>query len=78
MILWKKLSTDFFCDKIIVDVMSTKGIGWAPSNKWIWKPGFASIQEYCLDGTSIKILPSAFFLATKFGHLLEEENQIRF
>ncbi len=51
---------------ILVDVMSTKEIGWAPANKW-FQEGFDHVEKIILDKlTSINVLPLAYFLATKF------------
>lgn len=51
---------------ILVDVMSTKEIGWAPANSWFRK-GFEHLETISLDEhTSIHILPLAYFLASKF------------
>jgi hypothetical protein len=46
--------------------MSTKEIGWAPTNLW-FKEGFEYLEKVVLDKLiSIKILPLAYFLASKF------------
>jgi hypothetical protein len=56
----------FVYDGILVDVMSTKEIGWAPANSW-FREGFEHLETISLDeNTSIKILPLAYFLASKF------------
>jgi len=55
----------FRLDDILVDVMGTKPIGWAPANKWFEK-GFALKQSVDMDGTPIYILPLPFYLASKF------------
>lgn len=51
---------------VLVDIMATKEIGWAPSNKW-FAPGFAQLQKVVLDDISINILPLSYFLASKFS-----------
>jgi predicted nucleotidyltransferase len=48
-----------------LDVMSTKEIGWAPANPW-FGPGFKFAEKITIDKTTIKILPLAYYLATKF------------
>ena len=56
----------FVYDGILVDVMSTKEIGWAPANSW-FQEGFERLETISLDKhTTIQILPFAYFLASKF------------
>ena len=56
----------FLYNGILVDVMSTKEIGWAPANSW-FKEGFEHLEIVTLKKTTaIRILPIAYFLATKF------------
>lgn len=56
----------FIYEGILVDVMSTKEIGWAPSNKWFHE-GFSHLEKVLLDGSiAINVLPLAYFLASKF------------
>ncbi len=54
----------FRYDDLLVDVMSTQAVGWAPGNRW-FKPGFAKAEYIKLEDIHIKILPLAYFLATK-------------
>jgi predicted nucleotidyltransferase len=56
----------FRFDDVKVDVMGTKEVGWAPANEW-FAPGLARAEEVVIDGTKIRILPLAFFLASKFS-----------
>ena len=55
----------FKYDDILVDVMATKPISWAPANQWFEK-GFENLQKVDIDGTVIQIMPLSFFLASKF------------
>ncbi len=55
----------FRYDDIKVDVMSTKGVGWAPANPW-FEPGYQHLIQFELDGLTINCLPLPYFLATKF------------
>jgi len=55
----------FRLDEILVDVMGTKQIGWAPANKW-FEEGFPLKQSADMYGTPIYILPLPFYLASKF------------
>ena len=54
----------FRYEGILVDVMSTLRVGWAPSNRW-FMPGFQKAVDYNLDEVLIKILPLPYFLASK-------------
>jgi hypothetical protein len=56
----------FRYDGVIVDVMNTQAIGWAPANPW-FGPGFLHREQIDIDGQTIWILPLPFFLATKFA-----------
>jgi hypothetical protein len=52
-----------------VDVMSTKTVGWAPSNPW-FDPGFRYTVQFVIDGVGIRCLSLPYFLATKFTAFL--------
>jgi predicted nucleotidyltransferase len=59
----------FKLDDILVDVMATKPVGWAPGNPW-FEEGFNNLQKIDIDGTIIQIMPLTYFLASKFtAHL---------
>ncbi len=59
----------FKLDDILVDVMATKPVGWAPANPW-FEEGFNNLQKIDIDGTIIQIMPLTYFLASKFtAHL---------
>jgi predicted nucleotidyltransferase len=60
----EKVICRFAYDDILVDVMSTKEVGWSPSNRW-FAPGFEKAITLDLDGQEIKILPFPYFLASK-------------
>lgn len=55
----------FRYDDVLVDVMATEPIGWAPGNRW-FKQGFDLAFSYRLDDVQIRLLPLSCFLATKF------------
>lgn len=55
----------FRYDDLMVDVMATKSIGWAPGNRW-FEQGFGLAFSYDLDDLKIRLLPLPYFLATKF------------
>lgn len=60
----------FWLGEIMVDVMSTKAVGWAPANEW-FEPGFRNIRINNIDGMTIRILSFPYFLATKFAAFLD-------
>ena len=53
-------------EDVTVDVMSTKAVGWAPADQW-FAPGFKHVEKRNIEGQQIRILPLAYFLATKFS-----------
>lgn len=56
----------FRFDGILVDVMATKEVAWAPSNRW-FAPGFAHLKsKEIAPNCFINILPLPYFMATKF------------
>lgn len=62
-----KIACRFKYEDVIIDVMSTKEIGWAPSDPW-FEPGFRNLVSYSVDEqTTIRIFPVSYFLATKFS-----------
>ena len=56
----------FRVDDVLVDVMSTQEIGWAPANPW-FKPGLPYLIQQQIEGITINLLPLPYFLATKFS-----------
>lgn len=54
----------FAFDDLLVDIMSTKGVGWAPGNRW-FESGFAKAEKVLLEGLNVRILPLPYFLASK-------------
>ncbi|WOD44193.1 hypothetical protein [Hwangdonia lutea] len=55
----------FKLDNILVDVMGTKPVGWAPANPW-FELGFEHKEQIQLDEHTINIMPLPYFLASKF------------
>ncbi len=55
----------FRYEDVLIDVMATEAIGWAPGNRW-FKQGFDHTFIYRLDEINIKLLPLTYFLGTKF------------
>lgn len=55
----------FKLEDILVDVMATKPISWAPANPWFEK-GFEKLEKTKVNDITIQIMPLTFFLASKF------------
>jgi len=55
----------FKLEDILVDVMATKPIAWAPANPWFEK-GFERLEKIKINDITIQIMPLTFFLASKF------------
>lgn len=55
----------FKLDDILVDVMNTDAIAWAPANPW-FKNGFENLETIEIDGLLVQIMPLTSFLASKF------------
>jgi hypothetical protein len=56
----------FKYEDILVDIMSTKEVGWAPADKW-FEPGLKNLEHVQIDDKIINILHVSYFLATKFN-----------
>jgi predicted nucleotidyltransferase len=61
-----KIVCRFKYDDVLIDVMSIKEVGWAPSNVW-FEPGFRNLMRYQVEDITINIFPVSYFLATKFA-----------
>lgn len=55
----------FRYEDVLVDVMATRAIGWAPGNRW-FALGFDHAFGYVLEGLTVRLLTLPYFLATKF------------
>jgi predicted nucleotidyltransferase len=55
----------FVYEDILVDVMSTYPVGWAPANQW-FAPGFEHLIVQEAGNKIINLLSLPYFLATKF------------
>ncbi|TLF44817.1 nucleotidyl transferase AbiEii/AbiGii toxin family protein [Maribacter aurantiacus] len=60
----------FRFEDLIVDVMTTEAVGWAPSNPWFEK-GFNKAITRDLEDIIIKVLPLPYFLATKMEAFMD-------
>jgi len=54
----------FTFEDLLVDVMSTQTIGWAPGNRW-FEGGFNKAIIVRLEDVEVQILPLPYFLASK-------------
>lgn len=61
-----KIVCRFKYDDVLIDVMSIKEVGWAPSNIW-FEPGFKNLIPFQVEDITIQIFPVSYFLATKFA-----------
>lgn len=67
----------FKYEDVLIDVMSTKEVGWAPSDPW-FEPGFKSLMKYKLDDAiTIRVFTAPYFLATKFSAFHDRGNDPR-
>ncbi|WP_111308676.1 hypothetical protein [Confluentibacter sediminis] len=55
----------FKLDDILVDVMGTTPVGWAPANPW-FELGFEHKEQIQIEDYTIHIMPLPYFLASKF------------
>lgn len=60
-----KVICRFRYEDILVDVMSTKKVGWAPANRW-FAPGFERKFLIDIGGQKIYLMPLPYFMASKF------------
>ncbi|PAM91868.1 hypothetical protein B4N84_23890 [Flavobacterium sp. IR1] len=56
----------FKFEDILIDVMNTNPIAWAPANKW-FKKGFQNLEKIKIEECTIQIMPFNYFLASKFS-----------
>ncbi len=61
---------------ILVDIMSTQSVGWAPTDIWFEK-GLGTLQKYTIQGVTIQLLHISYFLATKFNAFHDRGNDAR-
>lgn len=60
----------FQYEDILVDVMNTQPILWAPANPW-FKGGFENSLMIEMENREIRIMPFNYFLASKFSAYLD-------
>ena len=65
---YEDVNSDVICrftfEDLLVDVMSTHAVGWAPSNRW-FKPGFHKANIIRFEDIEVQVLPLPYFLASK-------------
>jgi predicted nucleotidyltransferase len=62
----EKVICRYHYGEILVDVMATRNIGWAPANPW-FKSGFDRAEIRYLHDQAIKVMPFPYYLATKLA-----------
>lgn len=67
----------FRCGEILLDVMATEPVDWAPSSRW-FKAGFATREQIIVaENIRISILAAPFYLASKFEALHDRGDDLR-
>ncbi|MHB8579902.1 MAG: nucleotidyl transferase AbiEii/AbiGii toxin family protein [Ignavibacteriaceae bacterium] len=66
----------FKYDDILLDVMSTKEVGWASADKW-FKPGLKKLEQFQIENVKINVLHVSYFLATKFNAFRDRKEDAR-
>lgn len=66
----------FKYDDILLDVMSTKEVGWASADKW-FKPGLKKLEKIQIEDIAINVLHISYFLATKFNAFHDRKEDSR-
>ena len=72
----EKVICRFKHQNILIDVMATKEVGWAPANPW-FEEGFKHLINYKRSRVEIKLLSFDYFLATKFSAFHSRGNDPR-
>ncbi|MBK9452342.1 MAG: hypothetical protein IPN95_23555 [Bacteroidetes bacterium] len=71
---YQSMEDDVVCrfrlDEVIVDVLSTNAIGWAPSNRWL-ALGYPRAELKEAYGRQFRILEFPYFLAAKFAAFID-------
>lgn len=66
----------FQYEDIMLDIMSTKEVGWAQADKW-FEPGLKKLELIEFEDVTIKILHISYFLATKFNAFKDRQEDPR-
>ncbi|MBX3007605.1 MAG: nucleotidyl transferase AbiEii/AbiGii toxin family protein [Melioribacteraceae bacterium] len=66
----------FRYEDILIDVMSTEEVGWAPADKW-FEPGLNYLEQYYIEEIVIKILHVSYYLATKLSAFRDRKEDAR-
>ena len=73
----EKVICRFRYQNILLDIMATKEVGWAPANPW-FQDGFKRAQIHRLNNVTIKIMPLAYYLASKITAFRNRGDDPRF
>lgn len=71
--MFDSVTCRFRCGDLLVDVMGTSEIGWAPSNRW-FAQGFGERQLKHIDDQDVFVLPLHYYVASKFDAYLSRGN----
>jgi predicted nucleotidyltransferase len=66
----------FKYEDILIDIMATKEVGWAPADKWL-EPGMKKLEKFQIAEKTINILHISYFLATKFNAFNDRNEDAR-
>jgi len=66
----------FKYEDILIDIMSTKEVGWAQADKW-FEPGLQKLEQIQIEDKTIKILHISYFLASKFNAFHDRKEDAR-
>jgi len=66
----------FQYEDILLDVMSTEAVGWAPTDKW-FEPGMKNLVRIKIEEVTINVLHISYFLATKFNAFHDRKEEAR-
>lgn len=72
----EKIMCRFQYEDVLVDIMSTKDVGWAKADKW-FEPGLRNLEKIKIDDMEINILHISYFLATKFNAFHDRTEEAR-
>jgi hypothetical protein len=62
--------------EILIDIMSTKEVGWAQADKW-FEPGLKNLEHIKIAGKTINVLHISYFLATKLNAFHDRKEDAR-
>ncbi len=61
---------------ILVDIMSTHNVGWAPADVW-FERGLKTLRDYKIQDVTIRLLHVSYYMATKFNAFHDRGEEAR-